>query len=412
MKLNIGFKSALCLFTLLAVACTGGKDDGKGGKGGSSKVAIVGGDGVMNQKFIEVGGPAVEGAYIITPYINDPAIDKAIEVFSKSFEAKYKKEPDAWAALTYDAVGTYAKIIAKVGPDRQKIRDGLAAMNSKDKGYAGVTGVTYFDQNGDSIKPLLVATVKDKKFVKAELQLGPIKGEGTNTNVKAGKAPSGKPIVIGVCGPFTGPSQAFGEMIEKGAKLKVEEINAAGGINGRPVEIKWGDDEGANSKASNVAKGLALDKDVVAIVGHFNSTCSLTAKPIYTDNKVAFLSPGSTNVDVCKGSDWAFRNLYRDDTQGAAVAKFIKEKLGKKKVVVFFDNDDYGSGLKGFFVKSAKELGLEVVAEIPYNRESTTDYAPLVTKAKYAKPDAIFVAGLYGEAALISKAAKKAGIIR
>ena len=89
----------------------------------------------------------------------------------------------------------------------------------------------------------------------------------------------------------------------------------------------------------------------------------------------------------------------------------LKEKLGKKRVVVFFDNDDYGAGLKKYFVASAKKLGLEVVEEIPYNRESTTDYSPLVTKAKYKKPDAIFVAGLFEQAALIARSAKKAGLM-
>jgi ABC-type branched-subunit amino acid transport system substrate-binding protein len=410
MNWKLGFSCLMFAALIASVGCKAKKTDGPTAT--SKKVAIVGGDGVMNQQFIEVGGSAVEGSYVITPYINDESIDKAIGVFSKSFTKKFKKEPDAWAALTYDAVGTYAKIMLKVGPDRQKIRDELAGMNTKSKGYSGVTGVTYFDQNGDSVKPLLIAIVKNKKLVKSDIQLGPIKGEGNAAVAKTGQKANGKPIYIGVCGPFTGQNQAFGEMIEMGAKLKIEEINAAGGIKGRPLVAKWGDDEGVNSKASNVAKGLALDKDVVAIVGHFNSTCSLAAKPIYTDNKVPMLSPGSTNVDVCKGSDWIFRNLYRDDTQGAAAATFIKEKLGRKRVVVFYDNDDYGGGLKKFFVNAAKEIGLEVLESIEYNRESTTDFASLVTKAKYKKPDAIFIAGLYGEAALIAKAAKKAGIIK
>jgi ABC-type branched-subunit amino acid transport system substrate-binding protein len=380
------------------------------GKNGS-KAAFVGGDGVFNQKFIEIGGSAAVGSYIITPYVNDVS-DKAIKAFSEAFQKMHKKDPDAWAALTYDAVGTYAEIIGKVGPDRQKIRDGLAAMNSKETGYVGVTGVTYFDQNGDCVKPAIIATVEGNKFVKAKIQVSNVKSEGSAAVVKAGKKPTGEPIYIGVAGPFTGQSQAFGDMIRMGAELKIAQVNAAGGINGRPLAAKWGDDEAVNSKGANVAKDLASNPKIVAIVGHFNSTCSLAAKPVYTNNKIPMLSPGSTNVKVCAGSDYAFRNLYRDDFQGFLIADFIKNNLGKKKVVVFFDNDDYGKGLQGFFVKRAKEIGLEVAAVIPYNRESTTDYAPLVTKAKYKNPDAIFVAGLYEQAALIAKASKKAGILR
>ncbi|MDF1662196.1 MAG: ABC transporter substrate-binding protein [Planctomycetota bacterium] len=404
MKLNIGM-SLVLIGACLASACTDNSNKDSAWK----EVAFVAGDGVFNDKFIEIGGEATKGAYIITPYVND-VTDKGIKAFSDNFAAKFKGEPDAWAALTYDAVGTFAQVIAKVGTDRQKIRDGLAAMNTKETGYSGVTGITYFDQNGDCVKPAIVATTKDGKFTKADVQMGTGAGAGVVAAVKEGKKPTGEPIVIGVAGPFTGQNQAFGDMIRKGAELKIEEINKAGGINGRPLQAKWGDDEGVNGKAVNVSKDLASDPKVVAVVGHFNSTCSLAAKPEYTRKKIPMLSPGSTNVKVCEGSDYAFRNLYRDDFQGQLIAKFLKEKLKKTKVVVFYDNDDYGKGLKKYFVKEAKKLGLEVLEEIPYNRAETNDFKPLVTKAKYKNPDAIFVAGLYEQAAIIAKAARNSGM--
>lgn len=390
-------------------ASTGG-DSGGAESGGSGGVAFVGGDGVFNQKFITIGKEATTGAFIITPYVNDVS-DAAIKEFSEKFTKANGKEPDAWAALTYDAVGTYAEIIGKVGTDRAKIREGLAAMKSRETGYNGVTGVTFFDENGDCVKPAIIATVEGGKFVKAKMQLSEAEAGVKAKAAGEKKEATGDPILLGVAGPFTGQNQGFGEMIKLGATLKINEINAHGGVNGRPLKAVWGDDEGVNSKAANVATDLANNPQVVAIVGHFNSTCSLAAKPIYTENEVAMLSPGSTNVEVCQGSPWVFRNLYRDDFQGGLVAQFLKEKLGKKRVVVFFDNDDYGAGLKKYFVASAKKLGLEVVEEIPYNRESTTDYSPLVTKAKYKKPDAIFVAGLFEQAALIARSAKKAGLM-
>jgi len=277
--------------------------------------------------------------------------------------------------------------------------------------------VTYFDENGDCQKPALVSEVKSEKLVMAaaDMQLAK-KAKAAEKKAEekkpTPKAASGEPILIGVAGPFTGGLQKFGEMIRKGAELKVAEINAAGGVKGRPLKIKFGDDEGNNSKAANVANDFAADPKLVAIVGHFNSTCSLAAKPVYKNAKIPVITPGSTNVEVCKGSDWMFRNLYRDDFQGFTVANFIKDKLKKKVVVVFYDNDDYGTGLKNYFVQKAKELGLEVKKEIPYNRESTTDFTPLVTTAKYERPEVIFIAGVYEQAALITKACKKAGLIK
>ena len=388
---------------------------GESGNGGDDYAVFVGGDGVFSPDFVRLAEGAAEDAYIITPYVNDTSVP-AIGAFSKAFNERFKQDPDAWAALTYDAVGTMALAIetsiAKAGkPDRTAVKDALAAMTSADNGYVGVTGVTFFDENGDCKKPALISIVQTGKLVKAKVQMAEGSAAPTlGAPASGGKKAEGEPILIGVAGPFTGVAQKYGEMIKAGAQLKMDELNAAGGVGGRPLEIKWGDDEGNNSKAANVANDYIANPDLVAVVGHFNSTCSLAAKPVYKNAGIPALSPGSTNVNVCQGSEWYFRNLYRDDFQGFTVAEFIKNKLNKKKVVVFFDNDDYGTGLKTFFAQRAKELGLEVAKEIPYNRESTTDFTPLVTNAKCEQPEVIFVAGLYNEASLIVKACKKAGI--
>ena len=90
--------------------------------------------------------------------------------FVNSFKQRYGIEPDAWAALTYDALGIVAEAIEKAGPDRKAIRDYVAAMDSPEKGYDGVAGLTYFNEDGDCLKPLIVAVVKDGEFVPFEKQ--------------------------------------------------------------------------------------------------------------------------------------------------------------------------------------------------------------------------------------------------
>lgn len=401
---------ALCALALLSTGCPPAKS---GAGGGDDYSVIVGGDGVFSPDYVELSEGAAEGTYIITPYINDTS-SAGIKAFSDSFKAKYEQDPDAWAALTYDAVGTVAVALEKAGkPDRKAIRDALAAMDSKEKGYSGVTGVTFFDKNGDCAKPALIAEVKGGKLAKSDLQIDTSSaGDAKAAEGGEGKKAEGEPIVIGVAGPFTGQLQKFGEMIKNGAELKVEELNAKGGVLGRPLKIEWGDDEGKNSNAANVANSYAANPAVCVVVGHFNSTCSLAAKAIYKNAEIPSITPGSTNVQVCEGSDWYFRNLYRDDFQGFICADFVSKSLKKKTCVVFYDNDDYGTGLKDFFVKRAKENGLEVLETIEYNRESTTDFTPLITKAKYKAPEVVFIAGVYNEAALIAKACKKAGLTK
>ena len=217
-------------------------------------------------------------------------------------------------------------------------------------------------------------------------------------------------IKIAVAGPFTGPVAAFGEMIKRGAELKAKEINAAGGVNGKTLTLVFEDDTGKDKEASLVAERIASNRQILAVVGHFNSSCSLAGKPIYKRAGIVELSPGSTNVRVCVGSDWTFRNLYRDDFQGAFVARYIKSVLGDiQKIAIFFDNDDYGRGLKDGFTNVAEELGLEIIAAEAYDRDNT-DFKAQLTSIKAKNPDLIFISGLYSQAGLIVSQAREAGI--
>jgi branched-chain amino acid transport system substrate-binding protein len=221
---------------------------------------------------------------------------------------------------------------------------------------------------------------------------------------------TGDPIYFGIAAPYTGSGAEFGDMIWKGAELAAKEINAKGGINGRPLKLEKGDDQGKNDQAVIVANQFVKNDKIVLVVGHFNSTCSLASKPIYNQNKVVQFSPGSTNVKVCEGGPYTFRNLYRDDYQGEFLAEFAKTDLGAKKVAVFYDNDDYGIGLKNAFIKKCDEIGLEVVGEEAYVREQTFDYSTSLNKFEARSPDVIFISGLYNEAAAIIRLARGKGI--
>ena len=217
-------------------------------------------------------------------------------------------------------------------------------------------------------------------------------------------------LKIAVAAPITGSSAAFGAMIKKGAELKKKEINEAGGIKGRMLTVLFRDDAGKGSEASLVAEGIANDKEILAVVGHFNSACSLAGQTIYDRAGIVELSPGSTAVNVCEGSKWTFRNLYRDDFQGKFIAQYIDNVLTDlETVAVFFDNDDYGRGLRNAFVAEAEKIGLTLVASEAYERD-TTNFKAQLTSIKAKKPDAIFISGLYTEAGLIVQQAREAGV--
>ncbi len=218
-----------------------------------------------------------------------------------------------------------------------------------------------------------------------------------------------KTYLVGVTGPFTGDGAQYGELLRMAAAMRAAESTAAGGITGIPLELEFQDDKGDPKEAANAAQKLGSNPNVLAVLGHFNSSCSLAGKEVYNSMGVLQLSPGSTNVTVCEGGDWTFRNVYRDDFQGQFIADFIKYVLGYGRVAVFFDNDDYGRGLRDSFAERAEEIGLEIVREEAYVRD-TQEYTPQLTQIIAKKPDIIFISGLYANGAMILTQARNLGI--
>lgn len=221
---------------------------------------------------------------------------------------------------------------------------------------------------------------------------------------------SAGPIVIGVAAPLTGNSAAFGTQIRLGVLTAVATVNKAGGVNGRMVETVMKDDAGSAADAGNVATSLASDPRVMAVVGHFNSSCSNAGKEAYRQAGMVMFSPASTAVNVTKDSDgYVFRNIFTDDFQGRSLAEYAVTVLGAKKIAILFDNDDYGIGLKDSFVKRATELTADTGSATAYNKD-TVDFRSQLTTIQGASPDAILVAGLYAQAATIAKQARELGI--
>lgn len=220
-----------------------------------------------------------------------------------------------------------------------------------------------------------------------------------------------EPIYIGVAAPFTGESSQFGDQVKMSLELFKSDINKQGGINGRPLEYVYADDSGKAEQAQTVATSLADNNKVLAVVGHFNSSCSLAGKRIYDQAKLVMFSPASTNVEVTHGSPYLFRNIFTDDFQGRSLADYAGKILGAKRVGIIYENDDYGTGLKNSFKSRAEELGMEIPAEIPYNRDVPDFRSQLMTlHGINPQCDLLLVAGLYTQAANILRQARVMGI--
>jgi branched-chain amino acid transport system substrate-binding protein len=217
-------------------------------------------------------------------------------------------------------------------------------------------------------------------------------------------------IRIGVASPYTGNLAAYGDNIKAGVNLKLKEMNDAGGINGQKVELVWGDDLCQPKDAGTVGSKFAADKSIVAVIGHLCSSATLAAMPIYVRAGLPTISPTSTNPtigDVGKG--WFFRNCYTDDFQGNYLASYVVPKLlGKKKVAIFYENNDYAIGLKNAFVEGAKNAGVTVTGAEAYTT-GTTDFTPQLTKLLSDKPETIFLCGYHPEGALIAGQSRKLG---
>ncbi len=217
-------------------------------------------------------------------------------------------------------------------------------------------------------------------------------------------------IRIGVASPFTGELAAYGDNIKAGVSLKLKEINDAGGINGRKIELVWGDDLCAPKEAGTVASKFAADKSIVAVIGHLCSSATLAAMPIYQRIGMPTISPTSTNPtigDVGKG--WFFRNCYTDEFQGKYLASHVVPKLlGKNSVAIFYENNDYAIGLKDSFMEGAQASGVKVTGTEAYVAK-TTDFTPQLTKLLQDKPETIFLCGYHPEGALIAGQARKLG---
>lgn len=221
---------------------------------------------------------------------------------------------------------------------------------------------------------------------------------------------AGGPIKIGEFASLTGKEATFGISSHEGTVLAIEQINAAGGVLGRKLQLLTEDTQSKPGEPATVVNKLIARDGVVALLGEVASSRSLEAAPICQQNKIPMITPSSTNPKVTEVGDYIFRVCFIDPFQGTVMADFAAKSLKARRVAVFTDvKSDYSKGLAKFFKERFVANGGEIAVELDYNG-GDKDFKAQLTAIKAANPDGVFVPGYYTDAALICVQAKQLGL--
>src|SRR5712671_4418365 len=216
-------------------------------------------------------------------------------------------------------------------------------------------------------------------------------------------------IKLGVAGPITGGSAAFGAQLKNGVEQAVADINAAGGILGQQVQVLVGDDRADPKEGVSVANKFVGD-GVKFVVGHFNSGVTIPSSEVLQENGILQITPAATNPKVTERGMWnIFRTCGRDDQQGPVAGNIIAEKFKGKKIAVVHDKTTYGQGLAEETRKAMNAKGLKEVLYEGVN-VGDKDYSALVSKIKAANADLVYWGGLHDTGGLILRQLRGQGV--
>ena len=251
-----------------------------------------------------------------------------------------------------------------------------------------------------------------KKFISvmlvAAMAVTALTGCGSNSGSSSKK--DADKYYIGGIGPTTGATAIYGTAVKNGAQIAVDEINAAGGINGKQIEYRFEDDQNDAEKSVNAYNTLK-DWGMQMLVGTTTTApCIAVAGKTASDNMFQ-ITPSASAPDVLSsGNGNIFQVCFTDPNQGIASAQYIAEnKLAKKIGIIYDSSDVYSSGIEGKFEAEAKDKGLQIVSKAAFTADSKTDFGTQLQKAKDAGADLLFLPIYYQEASIILKQADTMG---
>lgn len=225
-----------------------------------------------------------------------------------------------------------------------------------------------------------------------------------------GQAHAADSIKIAMVIPATGPLTQYGDMVKEGVATAVEQINAAGGINGKKIETTVVDDA-CEPKQGPVAANRVVNDKIRYVIGPVCSGAAIAAAPIYNNEGVVVITPSATSPALTEGKNFhfIFRTIGRDDQQGPFAASFIVARLNAQTIVVLHDKQTYGAGVAQHVKASLEKLGANIALYDGINA-GDSDYSAVITKLKTIKPDVVFFGGYSPEMGLLLRQAKEQGL--
>jgi branched-chain amino acid transport system substrate-binding protein len=222
--------------------------------------------------------------------------------------------------------------------------------------------------------------------------------------------PAGEPIKVGHFASMTGSEATWGVSTDTGIRFAIDEQNAAGGVNGRPIDVITYDNQGKQQESATAVTRLVTQDKVVAVLGEVASSRSIAGGQVAQRFGVPLITPSSTNPRVTEIGDMVFRVCFIDPFQGYVCAKFARDDLKLTRAATLFNRAQaYSTGLNDYFKKHFTEMGGTIVTEQAYG-DGDTDFSAQLANIRDANPEIIFIPGYYTEVVNIAVQARRLGI--
>ncbi|WP_316175472.1 MULTISPECIES: ABC transporter substrate-binding protein [unclassified Bradyrhizobium] len=220
---------------------------------------------------------------------------------------------------------------------------------------------------------------------------------------------SSEPIMLGVSGPLTGPNAQYGAQWKQGFDLALDEIQAAGGINGRKLAYRFEDSQSDPRQSVAIAQKFVSDPSIVMELGDFSSPASMAASPIYQRGGLVQFGFTNSHPDFTKGGDFMWSTSVSQADEQPLLARYAVSKLGLKKLAILHLNTDWGRTSRDYFASAAKELGAEVAITEGYISDER-DFRSTLVRVRDANPDGLILISYYSDGALIARQARQLGL--
>ncbi|PHV71997.1 amino acid-binding protein [Sporanaerobium hydrogeniformans] len=217
-------------------------------------------------------------------------------------------------------------------------------------------------------------------------------------------------IKIGLITPKTGSVAQYGIAVDNATALAVKEINEAGGINGREIELISYDNKGDATESINLFNRLVDNDEIVALLGPVISSNALAIGPLADEKGIPMITPTGTSLDITPGYDYVYRACYTDPYQGSIMAKFANENLKVKTASILYNTgSDYSVGLAEAFKETFEAAGGTITNYEGYTADDK-EFKAVLTNIKAGSPEVLFIPDYYNTVGLIAGQVKEVGL--